>query len=81
MTPCVVETRFEHRLPQSDHDTRTAPTFRLLRRPNRYQHTRQDTPAWFTLGMTIRDAVCAQGTAQHVVLEPVSHMLHGRFLS
>ena len=49
--------------------------------PNRYQRTRQGTPAWLRLEMTMRDAACVPGTEPPVVNEPVLHMLPKRFLS
>ena len=37
---------------------------------------RDGVPAWFPLGRKMQDAIC-KGTAHHVALEPVIHMLYG----
>ena len=56
------------RLTQFDHDARAALAFRVLRRPITVSiHVKRHQ-----LG-SMRDAVCAQSTAPHVVLEPVPH--------
>ena len=73
MTPCVVQLVSSKDCP-SMFTTLILLFVPSLSPPNHYQHTRQDTPAWLQLEMTMRDAVCVQGA---VVFEPLFHMLHG----